>query len=83
MPPIRWSSATMTVAPCDAAMRPARTPPEPAPMTKKSTLSGVLMLETFAPLRGRDLTHASGDSARRRQNLSPRFSISCWTRFIM
>src|SRR5580658_5822718 len=37
VPPIRLSSATSVLAPCMAAMRAARTPPDPAPMTKKST----------------------------------------------
>src|SRR6478672_3006320 len=37
VPPTRYSSATITRAPCWAAMRAARTPPEPPPMTKRST----------------------------------------------
>src|SRR5690348_13301521 len=37
VPPTRNSSATMTRAPWLAAMRAARTPPEPAPITNKST----------------------------------------------
>src|SRR5271170_2113107 len=37
VPPIRLSSATSVLAPWRAAMRAARTPPDPAPMTKKST----------------------------------------------
>ena len=36
VPPTRYSSATATLAPCAAATRAARTPPEPAPMTKRS-----------------------------------------------
>src|SRR5215475_16163021 len=34
---MRYSSATITFAPWPAAMRAARTPPEPPPMTKRST----------------------------------------------
>src|SRR5918998_2710598 len=37
VPPTRYSSAIMTRAPWPAAMRPARTPAEPPPMTKRST----------------------------------------------
>src|SRR4029077_1179121 len=37
VPPRRYSSATPTRAPCSAAMRAARTPPDPPPMTKRST----------------------------------------------
>ena len=36
VPPTRCSSATITLAPDMAASRAARTPPEPAPMTKRS-----------------------------------------------
>src|SRR5436305_12242524 len=44
VPPTRNSSAIITLAPWRAAMRAARTPPEPAPMTKRSTLwSGMLV----------------------------------------
>ena len=42
VPPIRYSSATMTLAPCRAAMRAARTPPEPPPMTKRSTSNSAI-----------------------------------------
>src|ERR1700684_2918754 len=34
---MRYSSASMTRAPCWAAMRAARTPPDPPPITKRST----------------------------------------------
>src|SRR4051794_35836609 len=34
---MRYSSASITFAPWPAAMRAARTPPEPPPMTKRST----------------------------------------------
>src|ERR1700733_11952922 len=37
VPPSRYSSATITRAPCCAAIRAARTPPDPPPMTKRST----------------------------------------------
>src|SRR5260370_23283259 len=37
VPPMRLSSATIVFAPWPAATRAARTPPDPAPMTKKST----------------------------------------------
>src|ERR1700684_1033705 len=37
VPPRRYSSASITRAPCCAAMRAARTPPEPPPMTNRST----------------------------------------------
>src|SRR5580698_2075300 len=36
VPPIRDSSASATLAPAIAAIRLARTPPEPPPMTKRS-----------------------------------------------
>src|SRR5581483_10260041 len=39
VPPTRCSSAIITLAPCSAATRAARTPPEPAPITNKSTSS--------------------------------------------
>src|SRR6185369_11501644 len=42
VPPIRYSSATMTLAPWRAAMRAARTPPEPPPMTKRSTSNSAI-----------------------------------------
>src|SRR5262245_41852552 len=42
VPPIRYSSATMTRAPWPAAMRAARTPPEPPPMTNRSTSNSVI-----------------------------------------
>src|SRR3981189_2064196 len=40
--PIRYSSATMTLAPGPAAMRAARTPPEPPPMTNRSTSNSAI-----------------------------------------
>ena len=36
VPPIRLSSASATLAPVAAAVRAARTPPEPPPITKRS-----------------------------------------------
>src|SRR5256885_12121753 len=42
VPPIRYSSATMTLAPWLAAMRAARTPPDPPPMTKRSTSNSAI-----------------------------------------
>src|SRR5918998_4084404 len=42
VPPTRNSSATMTRAPWPAAMRPARTPAEPAPMMNRSTSKSVI-----------------------------------------
>ena len=36
VPPQKRSSATATLAQCPAAIRAARTPPEPPPMTKRS-----------------------------------------------
>ena len=36
VPPMRLSSATATLAPDMAAIRAARTPPDPAPMTNRS-----------------------------------------------
>src|SRR4249920_1353689 len=44
VPPTRNSSAIITRAPWRAAMRAARTPPEPAPMTKRSTLSSGMLV---------------------------------------
>src|ERR1700733_6623066 len=37
VPPRRYSSASMAPAPCGGAMRAAPTPPEPPPMTNRST----------------------------------------------
>src|SRR6266850_740195 len=42
VPPIRYSSATMTLALWLAAMRAARTPPEPPPMTNRSTSNSAI-----------------------------------------
>src|SRR5580700_4095026 len=49
VPPRRYSSASITRAPCCAAMRAARTPPEPPPMTNRST-SWSAMLEIVPAL---------------------------------
>src|SRR5690348_40786 len=43
VPPSRYSSATMTLAPCSAAIRAARTPPDPPPMTKRSTSCSAML----------------------------------------
>src|SRR5271154_5571134 len=37
VPPSRYSSASITRARCSAAIRAARTPPDPPPITKRST----------------------------------------------
>src|SRR3954447_5660972 len=37
VPPSRYSSASITLAPCPAATRAARIPPDPPPITNKST----------------------------------------------
>src|ERR1700738_3683541 len=42
VPPIRYSSAIMTRAPWPAAIRAARTPPEPPPMTNRSTSNSAI-----------------------------------------
>src|SRR5216684_2314772 len=42
VPPIRYSSASMTRAPWPAAIRAARTPPEPPPMTNRSTSNSAM-----------------------------------------
>ena len=42
VPPIRYSSAIMTLAPWPAAIRAARTPPEPPPMTNRSTSNSAI-----------------------------------------
>src|SRR6266849_618579 len=42
VPPIRYSSATITRAPKPAAIRAARTPPEPPPMTNRSTSNSAI-----------------------------------------
>src|SRR5258708_22626157 len=47
VPPTRYSSATITRAPWPAAMRAARTPPDPAPMTKRSTLSSDMLVRSI------------------------------------
>src|SRR5437868_7088145 len=49
VPPTRYSSAIITLAPCSAATRAARTPPEPPPITNRSTSS--LMQSPAALLR--------------------------------
>src|ERR1700733_6540713 len=41
VPPMRYSSAIITRAPWPAAIRAARTPPEPPPMTNRSTSKSV------------------------------------------
>src|SRR6185312_7560144 len=43
VPPIRYSSATTTRAPYPAAMRAARTPPEPPPITNRSTSNSAMV----------------------------------------
>src|SRR5271167_4629099 len=42
VPPIRYSSAIMTRAPWPAAIRAARTPPEPPPMTNRSVSNSAI-----------------------------------------
>src|SRR5713226_5521592 len=42
VPPIRYSSATITRAPYPAAIRAARTPSEPPPMTTRSTSNSAI-----------------------------------------
>src|SRR5215470_11124430 len=42
VPPTRYSSAIITRAPYPAAMRAARTPPEPAPITNRSTSKSLI-----------------------------------------
>src|SRR5271170_5386152 len=42
VPPMRYSSATITRAPYPAAIRAARTPPEPPPMTNRSTSNSAI-----------------------------------------
>src|ERR1700674_5740774 len=46
VPPTRYSSAIITRAPWPAAIRAARTPPDPAPMTKRSTLSSAMLVRS-------------------------------------
>src|SRR5580692_4673016 len=46
VPPIRYSSATITRAPWPAAIRAARTPPEPPPITKRSTSNSAISAPT-------------------------------------
>src|SRR6266851_1525807 len=43
VPPIRYSSAISTRAPWPAAIRAARTPPEPPPMTNRSTSNSAMV----------------------------------------
>src|SRR5215475_2047181 len=59
VPPMRYSSASMTRAPWPAAIRAARTPPEPPPMTNRSTSNSAIFhldpiwkqsLDLLAPL---------------------------------
>src|SRR5215475_10154738 len=42
VPPMRYSSASMTRAPWPAAMRAARTPPEPPPITNRSASNSAI-----------------------------------------
>src|SRR5580692_10708189 len=42
VPPMRYSSAIVTRAPWPAAIRAARTPPEPPPMTNRSTSNSAI-----------------------------------------
>src|ERR1700759_567461 len=58
VPPRRYSSASMTRAPCCAAMRAARTPPEPPPMTNRSTSKSDMLHIVSALLHfGAQLAH--------------------------
>src|SRR5215475_11057660 len=68
VPPTRNSSAIITLAPWPAAIRAARTPPEPAPITNRSTsgipiVCSVLSLDLFSSFPhlgaelGDDLVH--------------------------
>jgi hypothetical protein len=43
VPPIRYSSASKTRAPWPAAIRAARTPPEPPPITNRSTSNSAMV----------------------------------------
>ena len=49
VPPMRYSSASATRAPWLAAMRAARTPPEPPPMTIRSNCSMASLVWTAVP----------------------------------
>src|ERR1700709_2740254 len=51
VPPMRYSSATATFAPWPAAMRAARTPPEPPPMTNRSTSKSAICSPKRSKLR--------------------------------
>src|SRR3954471_2077243 len=46
VPPMRYSSATTTRAPWPAAIRAARTPPEPPPMTNRSTSNSAIAVSS-------------------------------------
>src|SRR5437764_1010999 len=54
VPPMRPSSATSVFAPWPEAMRAARTPPEPAPITKKST-SNAIVQPPVRPVRDKSV----------------------------
>src|SRR6266576_6609710 len=56
VPPIRYSSAIRTRAPCPAAIRAARTPPEPPPMTNRSTSNSAMVTPTEVGLPDRIYT---------------------------
>src|SRR6478609_9394141 len=45
VPPIRYSSASKTRAPWPAAIRAARTPPEPPPITNRSTSNSAIVTQ--------------------------------------
>src|SRR5690242_18593206 len=49
VPPTRYSSAIITCAPWLAATRAARTPPDPAPITNRSTSRSAIVCSSTGP----------------------------------
>src|SRR5258706_7146176 len=75
VPPIRYSSASMTRAPWPAAIRAARTPPEPPPMTNRSTSNSAIQAPLKAGVCGSYLLAAFA-------HLGPEFAIDDFAKLL-
>src|SRR4029453_4636748 len=80
VPPTLCSSATATRAPCPEAMRAARTPPEPAPITNRSK-SLIIPLSRSAPASTRRGSRAPPPS-RRVEARAPRLVVELARHFL-
>src|SRR6267142_415672 len=76
VPPIRYSSASMTRAPWPAAIRAARTPPEPPPMTNRSTSNSAMVTQNATSLLTRFL-HANRHPSRIKFGTGPCSKTLC------